>query len=184
MTGDASGLRPGMFVTVRVLYGASQQATLVPASAVWEDPASGEPTVFVVEEAGGLEAPNDASTEIPGLSRRVAVRPVVVLAEGRGQVGLDGVKPGEWVVTLGQHLLHQALQASGTRETTARVRATTWERVLGLQSLQREDLLEGFLDKQQRLARAIGAELPEGPETVDRVLAGEAGSSLEARDGG
>ena len=44
--------------------------------------------------------------------------------------------------------------------TEARVRATSWQRVLELQGLQREDLLEGFLDKQRRISRAIGARLP------------------------
>ncbi|UCF67739.1 MAG: efflux RND transporter periplasmic adaptor subunit, partial [Acidobacteriota bacterium] len=44
------GLRPGMFVSVTILYGASERATLVPASAVWEDPRTGERGVFVVED--------------------------------------------------------------------------------------------------------------------------------------
>jgi len=50
------------------------------------------------------------------------------------------------------------------------VRPTTWERVLELQGLQREDLLEGFMEKQRRVARALGAEIPDDPELVERTL--------------
>lgn len=170
VAGQGGRLRPGMFVTVRALYGASQQATLVPASAVWEDPRTGEQLVFVVGEADGLSEPVEPEIEIPDRPRRVVMRSVEVLAEGRGQIGLRGVSNGEWVVTLGQHLLHRAMQADAGQETIARVRPTSWSRVLGLQELQREDLLEGFLAKQRQVARALGPELPPDVETVDEVL--------------
>ena len=38
-----------------------------------------------------------------------------------------------------------------------------WDRVMELQQLQREDLLQDFLEKQQRLARTLGA----APPTTD-----------------
>jgi hypothetical protein len=69
-------------------------------------------------------------------------------------VAVDGVAPGSWVVTLGQHLV----AAAATPQ--ARARAVAWERVLELQSRQQEDLLAGFLEKQQRLARTLGAAPP------------------------
>ncbi len=100
------------------------------------------------------------------------MRTVHVLAEGQGRSGVDGVLDGEWVVTLGQHLLHEQLQATGSDVATARVRTTSWQWVLELQGLQREDLLEEFLTKQRRIAGVLGAELPSDPEVVEDVLAG------------
>jgi len=112
--------------------------------------------------------------------------------EGRATAGVEGVRPGEWVVTVGQHLLHQELESEGAEaapdrargeagvrarasgqvhaQIQARLRPTTWERVLELQGLQREDLLQDFLEKQRRVARALGAEIPDDPELVERTL--------------
>jgi len=171
-------LRPGMFVTVRILYGASEEATLVPTSAVWEDPRSGERGVFVVDDDRGLQIPAEATTENPRDPRPVSFRRVRVLAEGRGRIGLAGLEAGEWVVIAGQHLLRRNMQdgetaAAGAADTTlARIRPTTWERVAALQSLQREDLLQEFLDKQQRVARTLGAEIPESESVVRDALEG------------
>lgn len=151
-------LRPGMFVTVDVLYGESQQATLAPASALWDDPASGVLGVYVVAGMPDAEPDADAPPELSEKAHGVELRPVEVLATGRGTVGLRGVEADEWVVTVGQHLL------AGKDDATARVRPATWERVLGLQSLQREDLLRGFMAKQRRLARTLGAGIPAGED--------------------
>jgi hypothetical protein len=65
----------------------------------------------------------------------------------------------------------------------ARVRPVPWERVLALQDLQDEDLLAGFLDKQRAVAGALGAEIPESEDAVDRVLA-EAEAARLAQSGG
>lgn len=166
-----SGLRPGMFVSVRVLRGESLPATLVPTTAVWEDPRSGAELVFVVEEADGLAEFSGDAGAVPERPRRVAVREVRVLADGQGRSGVEGVAEGEWVVTVGQHLVHEQMQATGADVVEARVRPTSWQRVLELQGLQREDLLEGFLAKQRRLAGVLGAELPASSEAVDQALA-------------
>jgi RND family efflux transporter MFP subunit len=182
-------LRSGMFVTVRVLYGTSDEATLVPTSALWEDPRTGDRGVFVVDDATGLAAPATGTAENPEESRSVSFRRVTVRSEGRESVGVVGVADGEWVVISGQHLLRRNLDdrtsaaadtgtaagtGTGTEETTqARIRPTTWKRVTALQGLQREDLLYGFLDKQQRVARALGAEIPESESVVQRVLGAE-----------
>jgi hypothetical protein len=165
-------LRPGMFVTVDVLYGESRRSTLVPASALWQDPDSGEAVVFVVAgmPAGGAAAP---AAGLDGPPHPVERRPVEILAAGRGLAGVAGVAPGEWVVTLGQHLVAGRGEASEERPQEARVRPTTWERVLELQSLQREDLLAGFLARQQDWARTRGAEPPSNEE----FLAGGEGGS-------
>lgn len=145
----AGRLRPGMFVTVDVLYGDSAEATLVPTGALWDDPGSGKLGVFVVE--GMADEP---SSELSETAYDVVFRPVERLAEGRSTVGLRGIEPGEWVVTVGQHLL------TDDGALAARVRPTTWQRVVALQGLQKEDLLRGFLEKQQRLAQTLGAGLP------------------------
>jgi len=152
-------LRPGMFVTVDLLYGESESATLVPTSAVWEDPASRRAGVYVAElPSGADEAGAAALSEEP---YAVAFRPVEVVAGGRETAGVSGVEPGEWVVTVGQHLLR------ADDRGRARVRVAEWDRVLELQGLQREDLLRGFMEKQQRLARTLGAT----PPTTDEFSA-------------
>jgi RND family efflux transporter MFP subunit len=176
-------LKPGMFVTVRILVGESQQSTLVPLSAVWEDPASGERGVFVIEESSGLEEPSGITTADSDEPRTAVFRRVEVLAEGRSAAGVSGIEEGTWVVTVGQHLLAAELRAAAELAeaasgsgwltgltTAAKVRPVSWERVLELQDLQDEDLLEGFLDKQRTVAAALGAEIPESEDVVDRVL--------------
>ena len=165
-------LQPGMFTTVRVLVGQSRRATLVPVTALWEDPVSGQRGVFVVEETTGLETPAEATTDSPDEARAVAFGHVEVLAEGRGAAGVTGLDEGAWVVTVGQNLLAEELQAvDRDSPTVARIRPVPWERVLALQGLQDEDLLEGFLDKQRKVAAALGAEIPESEDAVEKVLA-------------
>jgi RND family efflux transporter MFP subunit len=165
-------LRPGMFVTVDLLYGESDSATLVPTSAVWEDPESGAAGVFVAALPGedpDATGPATLSDE----PYAVEFRRVEVVADGRETAGVRGIESGEWVITVGQHLLRS------DEEGRARVRRAEWKRVLELQNLQREDLLRGFLEKQQRLAKTLGAAPPtteefgrsgtEGPAETTRV---------------
>jgi len=59
------------------------------------------------------------------------------------------VRPGEWVVVVGQHLLSEQ---GGDGIPQARIRVVDWDRIMTLQGLQREDLLRQFMEKQQRLA--------------------------------
>jgi hypothetical protein len=92
--------------------------------------------------------------------RPVAFREIDIVAEGRGTAGVRGIEPGDWVVTVGQHLL------ASEGVTNARVRPTSWVRVLELQGLQRENLLERFLDEQQEWAREHGAMPPTNEEFV------------------
>ena len=178
--GGAGGLRPGMFVTARVLYGASESATLVPASALWEDPLTGDMVVFVVADAAGPTKPAGPGGEISEAARRVERRPVEVLAEGHGEVGVRGVAAGEWVVTLGQHLLQEGLETGGAEGAPARVRPTTWAHVVGLEALQREDLLARFLDKQRAVARAFGARMPPSTTAVEEALRAAAAADSAA----
>ena len=137
-------LRPGMFVPVDVLYGESETATLIPLSAIWEDPRNATEGVYVI---GGT--PSGAAP------RPVSHRSVEVIGRGQGMAGVRGVQPNEWIVTSGQHLLAR------DESKLARVRPTTWERIVQLQTLQREDLVEQFLVTQQQIARTAGAVPPD-----------------------
>lgn len=149
-------LQPGMFVGVDIHYGESETATLVPTSAVWQQPDSRVEGVFVVDLPADATPPsgNGPPSE---QAYPVEFRPVDVVAEGSATVGVRDLEPGEWVVAIGQHLLARG-------ETNARVRRTSWERILELQSLQREAVLEGFLERQRRLAAQRGTEPPTSAE--------------------
>jgi RND family efflux transporter MFP subunit len=172
---DAStSLRPGMFVPVEVLVGRSAASTLLPSSALWENPLTGDWVVFVVNDDAGLAEPEVPSDEVPDEARTVEVRPVTVVADGGSRVAVDGVDENEWVVTIGQHLLQESLETSDG-PIFARVRPTTWAHLLDLASLQREDLLEGFLAKQRVVARTLGAELPKSTAEVDQAIRAAAG---------
>lgn len=147
-------LLPGMFVTVDVLYGESEQATLVPKSALYEDPGTGALGIYLAPSLGleaqpvvpeGEEPPPLTAPTITEFQR------VDVLAEGRHVVGVSGIDPESWVVVVGQHLLSSQDPEAGPPQ--ARVRAIDWERLIELQGLQREDLLRQFMEKQQRVAQ-------------------------------
>lgn len=142
-----AALIPGMFVTVDIYYGESEPATLVPASAIYENPATGERGVFVTTEP----PPPAAAGENPGATLTPDIplpfRQIDVVAQAAQTVGVEGVEPGEWVVVIGQHLLAQQDGEEGSR---GRPRVMTWERIMELQQLQREDLLEQFLERQRR----------------------------------
>lgn len=139
-------LVPGMFVTVDIHYGESQPATLVPTSAVYEDPITGERGVYVVSDLAKATLGELTPEPLP-----VAFRAVDVLADGRQTVGVGGVEDGEWVVVVGQHLLGGRGEDQTPR---ARVRPADWDRILQLQGLQREDLLREFMERQRRIARS------------------------------
>jgi multidrug efflux pump subunit AcrA (membrane-fusion protein) len=167
--GASAELRPGMFVAVEVLVGTSAASTLLPSSALWENPLTGDWVVFVITEDEGLSEPEAPSDEVPDQARRVEVRTVTIVADGGSRVAVDGVDENEWVVTIGQHLLQESLEA-GDGPISARVRPTAWDHIMDLASLQREDLLERFLAKQRIVARTLGAELPKSTAEVDEAI--------------
>jgi len=139
-------LAPGMFVGVDIYYGESAEATLAPASALYEHPLTGDRGLYVTTRApgGGAASGERRPDPVPLEFRRVEVA-----AQGPETVGIRGLEPGTWVVVMGQHLL--AAQ-TGEGPPQGRVQAIAWERILELQRLQRDDLLRQFMDKQQRLA--------------------------------
>jgi RND family efflux transporter MFP subunit len=147
-------LQPGMFVEVDVAYGESQQATIVPLSAIYEDPASGARGVFVAPTLGTevpVEPPDTYNADDPPPLTQptpTTFREVEILAQGAQTVGIRGVQPGDWVVTVGQNLL----SAAGDDRVDARVRPMPWSRLMALQRLQDTDLLRDVMARQQRLA--------------------------------
>lgn len=147
-------LRSGMFVTVDVLYGESQQATLVPLSAIYEDPASGNRGIFVAPTLGAeipLEEPTSYDPDNPPPLTEATpteFREVEILAEGQQTAGVRGIQPGTWVVTVGQNLL----DTNAGERIDARARPMPWSRLMALQRLQDTDLLYRVLRRQQRLA--------------------------------
>jgi RND family efflux transporter MFP subunit len=144
-------LHPGMFVQVDVLYGESEPATLVPLSAIWEDPKT---RLHGVHTAAWTESAVEGADSLLSVHAfETTFRPVEIVAEGQTVVGVRGVSAGDWVVTVGRHLL-------GAGTSRARVRPMSWERVLDLEARQREDLIRTFLDKQQHIARTQGAVPP------------------------
>ncbi len=141
-------LRAGMFVTVDILYGESEQAVLVPNNALFRNPNDGRRGVYVADRSGLSEI--DISGENRGsIAGPVPVTflPVEIVAQGRQVSGISGVEPGDLVVTIGQNLL-----ASGREE--ARVRVIPWDRIIELQQLQNRDLLDLI---RQKLANTNGS---------------------------
>src|SRR5690606_23385366 len=90
-------LRPGMYVAVDILYGESQQATLIPTSALFTDPETGREGVYVVNSKGAdLVEPEEINIEnTPQISDPLSVefRTVEIVAEGRMQLGVMGIEP-------------------------------------------------------------------------------------------
>lgn len=158
----SGALVPGMFVTADISYGESEDATLVPASAIYDHPTTGEVGVYVAGDmppGDGAAVPaltaaagEDGGAGDEGRPAPVPLRflPVEVVAEGAQTTGIRGVAAGAWVVVIGQHLLSAQ---TGEGAPQGRVRRMAWDRILELQRLQRDDLLRDFMDRQQRLAR-------------------------------
>ena len=147
-------LKAGMFVQVDVAYAESQQATLIPLSALYEDPNTGRRGVFVAPTLGTeipVETPDaEEGDDPPPLTQPTPTRfrEVEILAEGAQTAGVRGIEPGDWVITVGQNLL----STSTDQRVDARVRPMTWSRLMALQRLQDTDLLRRILERQQEMA--------------------------------
>lgn len=168
VSNEEGTLMPGMFVTVEILYGESERATLVPKSALYENPATGQQGVYEIVP------PDSIRLEVPEAGQRASLseplparfRPVQVLAEGREMVGVDGVDRDAWVAVVGQHLLSGQGETEAASE--ARVRPVSWDHVLELQGLQRQDLLRQFMEKQQELGRQLADSIAAPADTSSR----------------
>lgn len=155
---DLPKLRPGMFVTVDVLYGESDEAPLVPNSALYRHPRDGREGLFVTDLRSALANPElppgdpaggpDVAVGEPVGPVDVRFVPIEVIARGRTASGVRGVAPGNYVVTLGHKLLASA------EIQPAIVQPTPWEHILELQSMESLDLLEVIRAKEQSEASA------------------------------
>jgi multidrug efflux pump subunit AcrA (membrane-fusion protein) len=142
-------LRPGMFVNVDVLYGESATATLVPNNALHHEVREGREGVWLasMEEATAPNEPGSAETPRSELDPAgpvtVTFRPVEIVARGRLTTAVEGIDPGQWVVTVGHELLTQ-------NETgKAVIQPTPWDHIMRLQQMQTRDLLELIQRRQQ-----------------------------------
>jgi HlyD family secretion protein len=138
-------LKPGMFVTVDIYYGESESATLVPLSALYENPTSGVTGIYISNDSLNQEPVAMMKDEQKiFLTEPAAFEfvPVDVIARGRMNAGIQGVEPGSWVITIGQDLL-------GGEPGVARVRKVDWSWVQHLQNLQRQDLMLEIINKRQ-----------------------------------
>ncbi len=145
MTNPDSRLKPGMFVTVDVHYGESEQATKIPLSALYENPTTGGTGVYVAADSlDRFVSRLEEGTESRALTEPVAFEfvSVDVIARGRMDVAVSNVEPDQWVVTIGQDLF-------AGQQGVARVRPVSWQRVETLQTLQREDLVRDLMQHQQ-----------------------------------
>jgi HlyD family secretion protein len=142
-------LKSGMFVTVDIFYGESENATLVPLSALYENPLTGATGVYVSRDTlDRIPLDPQEAKETGSLTEPIPFEfvPVEVIAKGRMSAGISGVDPGSWVVTIGQDLL-------GGAPGQAKVRPVGWKWVEHLQNLQSEDLLNDIIQKPQAAGR-------------------------------
>ncbi len=140
-------MRPGMFLTVDIFYGQSEQAVLIPNSALYRHPRTGIEGVYVIENGDQEVLPlfegDNSAVENPPQS--VSFKPVQVIANGRMSAGVRGVDEGDWVITVGQNLLQgDTMQA--------RTRLIPWDRMMQLQAMESRDMFEVI--ERQRQANA------------------------------
>lgn len=137
-------LIPGMFVTVDIFYGESEQATIIPLSAIYRHPRTGETGVFIAAEFGSETEPVEQvdSQNPPPLSEATPVEfvSIDVIAKGRESAGVTGIQSGDWIVTVGQNML------INNQAGTARIRAVSWSRTMELQRMQPQDLLRDVMN--------------------------------------
>ncbi len=148
-------LRPGMFVSVDVLYGESEVATLVPNNAIYTDAREGREGVWLARVAEA-HAPLEPGTNVaprgdldPAGPVDVEFVAVEVVARGRLAAAVEGIEPDQWVVTVG----HELLSRNDTGKAV--IQPTPWEHIMRLQQLQTRDLLDLIKSKQEDSAEPL-----------------------------
>lgn len=148
-------LRPGMYVSVDVLYGESQVGSLVPNNAIYTDARMGTEGIWLARvdestaprEAGSGAAPRDFLD--PAGPVAVEFVPIEVVARGRQAAAVEGVEPGQWVVTVG----HELLSRNDTGKAV--IQPTPWEHIMRLQQMQTRDLLDLIQRKQENAVEPL-----------------------------
>lgn len=132
-------LRSGMYVDVDIFYGGTDPTTLIPTSALREDPRTGRFGVYWAPEIDGGERLPDTT--------QIEYKEVSIIGRGRTTVGISGIPAGGWVVAVG----HDLLSERAAREAqTARIRELAWDRLISMQELQEGDVLRQFMQRQQQ----------------------------------
>lgn len=147
-------LSPGMYVPVDVYFGESQQATLIPISALFIDPNTGTEGIYTANSIGSeIEPVSDSSSGVSSLTSPtdVTFQEIDIIARGKMEVAVNGLENGKWVVTLGQNLLSEG-------RSQARVKTIPWEHVIRLQNMQSEDLLEQIIEQQNSTSKDVPKE--------------------------
>jgi RND family efflux transporter MFP subunit len=145
-------LRAGMFVSVDVLYGNTEQAVLIPNTAIYRHPRTGQEGVFVMDAPGSEYDPSPldgGSGPVLTAPRLVKFMPLQIIAGGRMVTGVRGINQGDWVVTVGKELL-----TNGNSE--ARARLIDWERMMEMQRTQSRDLFKVIDRRQNQQAELSG----------------------------
>ncbi|MEX0772953.1 MAG: efflux RND transporter periplasmic adaptor subunit [Balneolales bacterium] len=146
-------LRPGMYVSVDILYGETQQATLIPNNALYDHPREGMRGVYVAD-ALGTEYNIDEMDENERASifgpTSVTFVPVDVVAKGRMVSGVNGISNDVWIVSMGQNML-----VGGNNQTHFRI--TDWEHILDLQDLHARDIFKIIEDKYSQPIGSVGS---------------------------
>jgi len=142
-----------MYVSVDVFYGESQVGSLVPNNAIYTDARMGTEGVWLarVDEAS---APREAAASgaaprdflDPAGPVTVEFVPIEVVARGRQASAVEGVEPGQWVVTVG----HELLSRNDTGKAV--IQPTPWDHIMRLQQMQTRDLLDLIQRKQENAA--------------------------------
>ena len=131
-------LRPGMYVSVDILYGETEQATLVPNNAIYNHPRRGIRGIYVADALSTEYNVDEMDeTERASILGPTPVRfvPIDVVANGRMVSGVRGISSDAWVVTMGQNLL-----VGGNDQ--ARFRMTQWDHILDMQQLHARDIFD------------------------------------------
>lgn len=145
-------LRPGMFLNADIYYGETQRAVLIPNSAIYRHPRTGVEGVYVMNQPGTEARPVADVDGAPPLLPAAPVRfvPIDIIASGRMASGVEGVKAGDWVVTVGQNLLMGNI-------AEARARVMNWGRIEEIQRMQSRDIfdiIDAAREQRQRAAQA------------------------------
>jgi len=130
-------LRPGMFLNADIYYGETQSAVLIPNSAIYRHPRTGVEGVYVMNQPGSEARPVAEVDGAPPLLPAAPVRfvPIDIVASGRMASGVEGVREGDWVVTVGQNLLMGNI-------SEARARVMNWGRMEEMQRMQSRDIFD------------------------------------------
>lgn len=129
--------RPGMFLNADVYYGESQDAVLIPNSAIYRHPRTGVEGVYVMDQPGPEARPVAEVDGAPPMLPAAPVRfvPVDIVASGRMSSGVEGIQQGDRVVTVGQNLLMGNV-------AEARARVMSWGRMEEMQRMQSRDIFD------------------------------------------